>query len=221
MWIFCSHYPLHLPKKKQICHFVGSRGGSSCTHLSDEATKNSPFIIHSLVIRLPHNCTKQLWPSPPILTKTSLALRLTTLPLLSCTYFTNPGHRCHSALAVGRGPFMAPLGKEEVQLIVISGAAVLALSHQRRAHKFCLCMGKISWIWFFSRFVFVNSTQVIKCSLLAWTQWELKPPTYPYRSFFYHSPSSQRVGASSVLSVGDGELRRISGKLRNSYWEAV
>lgn len=44
--------------------------------------------------------------------------------------------------------------------------------------------------------------------------------SYPSRGF-YHSPLSQRVGASSVLSVGDGALRRISGKLRNSYWEAV
>lgn len=34
------------------------------------------------------------------------------------------------------------------------------------------------------------------------------------------SPLSQRVGASSVLRVGGGELRRISGKLLNSYWEA-
>lgn len=43
----------------------------------------------------------------------------------------------------------------------------------------------------------------------------------PIRGEFYHSPFSQRVGASSVLSVGDGELRRMSGKLLNSYWEAV
>lgn len=32
-----------------------------------------------------------------------------------------------------------------------------------------------------------------------------------------NSPLSQRVGASSVLSMGDGELRRMSGKLLNSY----
>lgn len=36
-----------------------------------------------------------------------------------------------------------------------------------------------------------------------------------------NSPFSQRVGASSVFRVGDGKLRRISGKRLNSYWEAV
>lgn len=48
-----------------------------------------------------------------------------------------------------------------------------------------------------------------------------KSSLIPIQGIFYHSPSSQRVGASSVLSVGDGELRRISGKLLNSYWDAV
>lgn len=34
-------------------------------------------------------------------------------------------------------------------------------------------------------------------------------------------PRSQRVGASSVLSVGKGKFLRTSGELRNSYCEAV
>ena len=73
----------------------------------------------------------------------SLTLHPQTIlpPLLNCTHFTNPGHCRHSALAVGRRPFLAPLSKEEVQLIVIASAAVYALSHQRGANKVGFCMG--------------------------------------------------------------------------------
>lgn len=48
-----------------------------------------------------------------------------------------------------------------------------------------------------------------------------------YSSYYVHTyewlylPRSHRVGASSVLSVGNGKFLRISGELRNSYWEAV
>lgn len=42
---------------------------------------------------------------------------------------------------------------------------------------------------------------------------------FPYA--LMHWPLSQRVGASSVLSVGFGEFLRMSGELQNSYWEAV
>lgn len=36
---------------------------------------------------------------------------------------------------------MVALSKEEVQLIIVTSAAVHALFHQRGAHKVCLCMG--------------------------------------------------------------------------------
>lgn len=58
------------------------------------------------------------------------------------TYFTNPGHSCHPAVAVGRRLLLARLGEEEVDLVIIAGAAAQAFPHQGRTHKVGLCMGE-------------------------------------------------------------------------------
>lgn len=61
---------------------------------------------------------------------------------LMCSHLTNPSHSCHPAVAVDCRLLLAPLSEEEIDLVIIAGAAVQTLPHKRRAHKVCLCTGE-------------------------------------------------------------------------------
>lgn len=61
---------------------------------------------------------------------------------LICSHLTNASHSRNAAVAVACCLLLAPLGEEEVHLVIVTSAAAKTLPHKCRAHKVGLCVEK-------------------------------------------------------------------------------
>jgi len=118
------------------------RHSDSATNWS--ATQSAPQITlgscSECIPRIaPHLLQYILLSSAKLMEGLPLDCKISPTSLQTCTHLTNPGNSCHPAVTVGCSLFLALLGKEKVDLIIITSAAAQTLPHKRWAHEVSLC----------------------------------------------------------------------------------